>query len=192
MHSVRIASSLNLMPWVNSANKAVARDSILHINNDLGPVKQTALLNYTSVAGYKKKQTTRILHEPDFTEYDKLPGDDFQTVYVGYYDDKRHDLPMATERFYRLNWGGWIRARGGRGARSWQKDGPRMWWTKQHILCNRTQCEQLEKMFTQKYRKKTFFVDDPYEPYETRNDIEFVPVGHKSYSYSYVKAKDYE
>lgn len=167
-------------------------DSAVNINNDLGPVKQSALLNYTSTAGYKKRQTTRLLHKPDFTEYDKLPGDDFQTVYVGYYDDQRHSLPMATERFYRLNWGGWIRARGGRGVGWWRKDAQRMWWTKQHILCSKTQCEQLEKMFSQKYRKRTFFVDDPYEAYETRDDIEFVPVGHKNYSYSYLKAKDYE
>lgn len=151
-----------------------------------------AMLNHTQVAGYKKRQTSRLLHRPDFTEYDKLPGDQYQTVYVGFYDDKRHTDPRALDRFYRLNWGGWIRARGGRGSGMWRKDANKMWWTKQHVLCSRTQSEMLEKMFEQKYRKKKFFVDDPYEIYEERNDLEFLPYGTKPYSYSYVKAKDYE
>lgn len=150
------------------------------------------LLNLTQVAGYKKKQTNKLVHKPDFTEYDKLPGDTYQTVYVGYYDDKRHNEPRALDRFYRLNWGGWIRARGGRGSRSWQKTANQMWWTKQHILCSERQSEQLEKMFEQKYRKKTFFVDDPYEVYEERRNYEFLPTGHRPYSYSYIKAKDFE
>lgn len=149
------------------------------------------LLNYNQSAGYKKRQTNKFFHEPDFTEYDKLPGDRYQTVYVGYYDNKRHNDPRAFDRFYRLNWGGWIRARGGRGAKGWQKDATKWWWTKQHILCSEKQTEQLERMFEQKYRKKTFFVDDPYEFYEERNDHEFVPIGSKPISYSYVKAKDY-
>lgn len=144
------------------------------------------LLNYNQIAGYKKKQTTKLVHQPTFDEYDKLPGDEFQTVYVGYYDDKRHNDPRALDRFYRLNWGGWIRARGGRGRGMWRKTGNKMWWTKQHVLCNAHQSEQLEKMFEQKYRKKTFFVDDPYEIYEKRN-LEFLPIGHRPFSYSYIK-----
>lgn len=150
------------------------------------------MLNYNQIAGYKKRQTNKLTHEPKFTEYDKLPGDEYQTVYVGYYDDKRHNDPRGLERFYRLNWGGWIRARGGRGSRSWQKTGPNMWWTKQHVLCSERQSEQLEKMFEQKYRKKTFFVDDPYEIYEERNNVEFLPSGHSPYSYSYMKSKDFD
>lgn len=149
------------------------------------------MLNFNQIAGYKKRQTNDLVHQPGFTEYDKLPGDEYQTVYYGYYDGVRHNEPRALDRFYRLNWGGWIRARGGRGTKMWQKTGPKMWWTKQHILCSERQCEQLEKMFEKKYRKKTYFVDDPYEIYEQRNDTEFLPVGHAPYSYSYIKAKDF-
>lgn len=157
----------------------------------LTPEPALVLLNHTQKAGYKKRQTSKLVHYPTFDEYDKLPGDEYQTVYVGFYDDKRHTDPRGFDRFYRLNWGGWIRARGGRGSKMWQKDGPKMWWTKQHILCSQKQTETLEKMFAQKYRKKKFFVDDPYETYEER-DLEFVPYGHKPYSYSYVKARDYD
>lgn len=150
------------------------------------------LLNHNPTAGYKKRQTSELLHHPNFTEYHKLPGDKYQTVYVGYYDDKRHNDPRALDRFYRLNWGGWIRARGGRKSKGWRKDSQQWWWTKQHVLCSEKQSEQLEKMFEKKYRKKTYFVDDPYEFYEERNDLEFVPIGSNSSSYSYVKAKDFE
>lgn len=156
------------------------------------PTASQVLLQHNQIAGYKKRQTSELLHEPGFTEYDKMPGDRYQTVYCGYYTGRRHTDPRALDRFYRLNWGGWIRARGGRGSKMWQKQGHKMWWTKQHILCNQKQSEQLEQMFEQKYRKKTYFVDDPYEIYEERNDGEFIPSGHQDYSYSYVKAKDFE
>lgn len=155
-------------------------------------VPSHCMLNLNQIAGYKKRQTSELLHTPGFTEYDKLPGDQYQTVYVGYYDDKRHNDPRALDRFYRLNWGGWIRARGGRGSKMWQKTVTKMWWSKQHVLCSEWQSEQLEKMFEQKYRKKKFFVDHPYEMYEERNDHEYLPIGHRSYSYSYVKAKDFD
>lgn len=171
---------------------AISRNLIYSANSRNIVNSPRVLLNHSQSAGYKKRQTTKLEHTPTFDEYDKLPGDPFQTVYVGYYDDKRHNEPRAFDRFYRLNWGGWIRARGGRGSGGWKKDGPKMWWTKQHILCSRTQCEQLEKMFEQKYRKKKFFVDDPYEIYEEREDLEFLPYGHRPYSYSYVKSKDYD
>lgn len=150
------------------------------------------LLNHIQIAGFKKRQTTDVPRDPGFTEYDKMPGDQYQTVYYGYYTGRRHNDVRALDRFYRLNWGGWIRARGGRGTKSWQKQSHQMWWTKQHILCNRHQSEQLEQMFEQKYRKKTFFVDDPYEIYEERSDAELLPYGQRPYSYSYVRAKDFE
>lgn len=153
---------------------------------------QKILLNHCQIAGYKKRQTNELLHKPNFDEYDKLPGDRFQTVYKGFYDDKRHGDPRAFDRFYRLNWGGWIRAVGGRGSGQWKKTGSWRWWTSQHVFCSERQSRQLEQMFEQKYRKKTFFVDDPYEVYEEREDIEQLPFGHRPYSYSYLKNKEYE
>lgn len=158
-------------------------------NATTGGRSKYAMLNYTPMAGYKKRQTTEHIREPNIDEYDKMPGDNFQTVYKGFYDDERHTDPNAIDRFYRLNWGGWIRRRGA--ARDWQKTGGQRWWAKQHIFCSEAQSKQLEQMFAQKYRRKTYFVDDPYEIYEKRNH-EFLPYGSKPYSYSYVKAHDYE
>lgn len=148
------------------------------------------LINYVQIAGYKKRQTGKLSHKPTFDEYDKLPGDEYQTVYYGYYDGKRHTDPRAFDRFYRLNWGGWIRARGGRNHQIWRKNSSRKWWDKQHILCSESQSKVLEQMFEQKYRKKTYFVDDWYETYEYR-DAEFVPYGHQPINYSYVKSKEF-
>lgn len=146
------------------------------------------MMNFVQDRGIKRKLSHRLTHKPDFTEYEKLPGDQYQTVYVGYYDDKRHTDPRAQERFYRLNWGGWIRARGGRYRSQWRKQGPIQWWARQHVLCSERQTKILEQMFEQKYRKKTYFVDDPYEIYEDR-DYEFLPYGTKPHNYSYIKAK---
>lgn len=178
------ASLVNrLMPSISSLTKAMPSITFASASNQV-------LINHTQKAGYKKRQTSRLLHEPTFTEYENLPGDQYQTTYVGFYDDKRHGDPRALDRFYRLNCGNWIRARGGRGTGMWKKTGDKMLWTKQHVMCTERQCKQLEQMFEQKFRKKTFFVDDPYEAYEER-ETEFVPEGHAPISYSYIKARDY-
>ena len=191
MNSITASTKL-LLSKVSLANASIIGQASTRITPSSVGNSPVILLNHDQTAGYKKRQTRRLLRQPDFTDYDKLPGDDVSTAYVGFYDDKRHTLPMAQDRFYRLNWGGWIRARGGRGTKMWAKTGERMWWTKQHVLCSARQTEQLEQMFEQKFRKKTFFVDDPYEDYEERNDHEFLPYGHRPYSYSYLKAKDYD
>lgn len=149
------------------------------------------LINYSQTAGYKKRQTHKIVHWPTFDEHENLPGDEFQTTYVGFYDDQRHTDPRAFDRFYRLNWGGWIRTRGGRHSSKYKKSGPQNWWSHQHILCSETQTKQLEQMFAQKYRKKTYFVDDFYEVYEER-ETEYLPYGHSPHNYSYVKDRDYK
>lgn len=162
----------------------------LELPDRLATIGPRVLINLVQTAGYKKRQTQKISHRPTFDEYDKMPGDEYQTVYFGFYDDKRHTDMRAFERFYRLNWGGWIRAIGGRNQQIWNKSASRKWWFKQHVLCSERQSMMLEKMFEKKYRKKTYFVDDPYEIYENR-DFEFLPYGSNPHSYSYVKSKDF-
>ncbi|KAB0794848.1 hypothetical protein PPYR_11687 [Photinus pyralis] len=86
---------------------------------------------------------------------------------------KRKTVKTVLMRFYRLNWGGWVRTIAGRHRRMWSKSYPRQVRVRQHVLCNSTQCTLLDKMVTNYWRKPKYYVEDPYEPYHTREEFEF-------------------
>ena len=66
------------------------------------------------------------------------------------------------------------------------------WYTRQHVFCTEEMCQDLEKMIPPEIKKPRFFIDDPYEPYNKRHGIEFVPHGKLQVSKSYVKmTEDY-
>ena len=41
-------------------------------------------------------------------------------------------------------------------------------------------------MVSARYKNPTYFVDDPYEPYQKRHDFAFVPMGKERVSSSYI------
>ncbi|KAF5287537.1 hypothetical protein FQR65_LT12208 [Abscondita terminalis] len=86
---------------------------------------------------------------------------------------RRKAAKTVLKRFYRLHWGGWIRTIAGRHRRIWSKSYPRRVRVKQHVLCNATQCTLLDKMVGSYWRKPKYYVDDPYEPYHTREEFQF-------------------
>lgn len=86
---------------------------------------------------------------------------------------KRKTVKAVLKRFYRLNWGGWIRTKCGRNKRLWRKSGARRRRLRQHVLCNASQSMLLDKMVTMSWRKPKYYVDDPYEPYHTREECRF-------------------
>lgn len=44
----------------------------------------------------------------------------------------------------------------------------------------------LDQMVSAQYKAPTYFVDDPYEPYQKRNNFVFVPLGKDKVSTSYI------
>ena len=85
---------------------------------------------------------------------------------------KRKTVKPVIRRFYRLDWGIWIRPRAGRGRRVWTKS-PRMrLLARHHVFCNKTQSRMLDKMVTPYWKKKNNYIDDPYEPYHKRTGMD--------------------
>lgn len=84
-------------------------------------------------------------------------------------------------RFYRLNWGGWIRTKCGRHKKLWKKSPPQKRRLRQHVICNATQSWLLDKMAGPYWRKPRYFVDDPYEPYHQREYFPLTAVKPKPY-----------
>ncbi|KAG7297306.1 hypothetical protein JYU34_019267 [Plutella xylostella] len=84
---------------------------------------------------------------------------------------KRKTVKAALKRFFRLHWGGWIRPKVGRHKKIWKKSPPQQRRLRQHILCNGTQSVMLDKMVTKFWKKPKYYVEDPYEPYHTREEF---------------------
>ena len=83
---------------------------------------------------------------------------------------KRKTLKAPLKRFYRLDWGGWIRTRSGRNKKLWKKSHNLKRRLRQHVLVNSTQSWMLDKMVTKYWRRPKYYVDDPYRPYHTREE----------------------
>ncbi|XP_066263088.1 large ribosomal subunit protein bL35m [Euwallacea similis] len=84
---------------------------------------------------------------------------------------KRKTVKAVVHRFYRLHWGGWIRRLAGCHKRMWRKSPNRKRRHRQHVFCNVTQSRLLDKMVTNFWRKPKYYVNDPYEPYHTREEF---------------------
>lgn len=84
---------------------------------------------------------------------------------------KRKSVKAVLRRFYHLNWGGWIRTICGRNKKLWKKSAKQKRRIRQHVFCNATQSTLLNKMVGKYWTKPRYYVDDPYEPYHTREEF---------------------
>ncbi|XP_012220442.1 large ribosomal subunit protein bL35m [Linepithema humile] len=84
---------------------------------------------------------------------------------------KRRTVKTVLQRFYRLNWGIWIRTRAGRKKHLWKKSSARKKRLREHVFCNATQSTLLDKMVSKYWRRRHYYVDDPYEPYQEREEF---------------------
>lgn len=81
---------------------------------------------------------------------------------------KRKSVKAVLKRFKRLHSGIWIRTRTARFKRLWKKSQGSRYRKRQHVFCNATQSTLLDKMVTSYWRKPRHYINDPYEPYHTR------------------------
>ncbi|KAG8227883.1 hypothetical protein J437_LFUL007193 [Ladona fulva] len=84
---------------------------------------------------------------------------------------KRKTVKAVIRRFFRLDWGIWIRTKAGRGKHLWRKTPQRKRRLRQHVFCNATQSTLLDKMVTRYWKTPRHYVDDPYEPYHRREEF---------------------
>lgn len=58
----------------------------------------------------------------------------------------------------------------GRQKKLWKKSMRNRWRLKQHVFCNSTQSHMLDKMVTKFWRRPKYYVDDPYRPFQSREN----------------------
>ncbi|XP_054714743.1 39S ribosomal protein L35, mitochondrial-like [Uloborus diversus] len=87
---------------------------------------------------------------------------------------KRKSVQAVLTRFYRLNSGLWIRRRAGCHKRLWRKSDYQKYHGKEHVFCTRAQCIMFDKMITNYHKKRKYYIDDPFEPYQVRHNYDYV------------------
>lgn len=93
---------------------------------------------------------------------------------------KRKTVHQAVIRFFRLHWGGWIRTKCGRHKKMHQKSSNRKQRLRQHVMLNATQSMLMDKMVNRFWRRPKHYINDPYEPYHTR-DYHFARIKPRPY-----------
>lgn len=82
---------------------------------------------------------------------------------------KRKSVRCVPNRFFRLHWGIWIRTKCGRHKKLHKKRLSRRRRLRQHVFTNATQSWLLDSMVTKFWKRPKYYIDDPYEPYHTRD-----------------------
>nr|XP_061798760.1 large ribosomal subunit protein bL35m-like [Nerophis lumbriciformis] len=86
---------------------------------------------------------------------------------------KRKSVRSVTERFMRLHCGLWIRRKAGYKKKLWKKSAARRKRLREHVFCNKTQSKLLDKMTTGFWRRRNWYVDDPYLKYHDRVNLKY-------------------
>uniref|UniRef100_A0A1B6E860 Large ribosomal subunit protein bL35m n=1 Tax=Clastoptera arizonana TaxID=38151 RepID=A0A1B6E860_9HEMI len=89
---------------------------------------------------------------------------------------KRKSVKVVLRKFKRLDWGIWIHGKCGRQKKLYKKSAQCKKRLRQHVFCNATQSRLLDKMVTSYWRKPKHYIDDPYEPYHSREEFRYTRI----------------
>ncbi|XP_065592037.1 large ribosomal subunit protein bL35m [Cyrtonyx montezumae] len=92
-------------------------------------------------------------------------------TYYSLQKGKRKSVKAVVKRFLRLHNGLWVRRKSGYKKRLWKKSTAQKQRLREFVLCNRTQCKLLDKMTTSFWRRRNWYVDDPYQKYHDRTNL---------------------
>nr|XP_021391311.2 39S ribosomal protein L35, mitochondrial [Lonchura striata domestica] len=84
---------------------------------------------------------------------------------------KRKSVKSVVKRFLRLHNGLWVRRMSGYKKRLWKKSAAQKKRLRELVLCTRTQCKLLDKMTTSFWKRRNWYVDDPYQKYHDRTNL---------------------
>ncbi|XP_056333050.1 39S ribosomal protein L35, mitochondrial [Danio aesculapii] len=84
---------------------------------------------------------------------------------------KRKSVKSVTERFFRLHSGLWIRRKAGYKKKLWKKSAARRKRLREHVFCNKTQCKLLDKMTSPYWKRRNWYLNDPYQKYHDRTNL---------------------
>uniref|UniRef100_A0A4W5RSQ2 Large ribosomal subunit protein bL35m n=1 Tax=Hucho hucho TaxID=62062 RepID=A0A4W5RSQ2_9TELE len=92
-------------------------------------------------------------------------------TYISVKKGKRKSVKSVVKRFMRLHCGLWIRRKAGYKKKLWKKLPARKKRLREHVFCNKTQNKLLDKMTTKFWKRRNWFVNDPYKIYHERVNL---------------------
>ncbi|XP_067154461.1 large ribosomal subunit protein bL35m [Apteryx mantelli] len=92
-------------------------------------------------------------------------------TYCSLRNGKRKTVKAVTDRFLRLHNGLWVRRKAGYKKKLWKKSAAQKKRLRELVLCNKTQCKLLDKMTTSFWKRRNWYVDDPYQKYHDRTNL---------------------
>ncbi|XP_054909422.1 39S ribosomal protein L35, mitochondrial [Poeciliopsis prolifica] len=92
-------------------------------------------------------------------------------TYVSLKKGKRKTVSAVTERFMRLHCGLWIRRKAGYKKKLWKKMPARRKRLREIVFCNKTQSKLLDKMTSSYWKRRNWFLNDPYQKYHDRVNL---------------------
>ncbi|XP_074052931.1 large ribosomal subunit protein bL35m [Macrotis lagotis] len=84
---------------------------------------------------------------------------------------KRKSVKAVLFRFLRLHCGLWLRKKAGYKKRLWKKKPARKRRLREQVFCNKTQSKLLDKMTTSFWKRRNWYVDDPFQKYHDRTNL---------------------
>uniref|UniRef100_UPI00358E3C1A large ribosomal subunit protein bL35m isoform X1 n=2 Tax=Myxine glutinosa TaxID=7769 RepID=UPI00358E3C1A len=84
---------------------------------------------------------------------------------------KKKTVKAVVHRFLRLGCGLWLRRQSGYKKRLWRKRPKQRKRLREHILCNKTQSKKLDKMVTSFWKRRTWYIGDPFQMYHDRHNF---------------------
>jgi len=92
-------------------------------------------------------------------------------IYYSVKKAKRKSVESVKARFLRLHCGLWVRRKAGYKKKLWRKMPARKNRLREHVFCNKTQCKLLDKMTTKFWKRRNWYLDDPYFKYHDRVNL---------------------
>ncbi|KAM4673572.1 large ribosomal subunit protein bL35m [Amazona ochrocephala] len=119
--------------------------------------------------------TASVLSRGGFSVISLLPSILHQPARTVTYNSikrgKRKTVKAVIARFLRLHNGLWVRRQAGYKKKLWKKSASQRKRLREFVLCTRTQCKLLDKMTTSFWKRRNWYVDDPYQKYHDRTNL---------------------
>lgn len=130
------------------------------LGKGLGPLGSLPAGGFPSVLGRVTPLLPTILQQPVRT-----------VTYYSLRKGKRKTVKAVIDRFLRLHNGLWVRRKSGYKKKLWKKSSAQKKRLREMVLCTRTQCKLLDKMTTSFWKRRNWYVDDPYQKYHDRTNL---------------------
>uniref|UniRef100_A0A8C2F8M8 Large ribosomal subunit protein bL35m n=1 Tax=Cyprinus carpio TaxID=7962 RepID=A0A8C2F8M8_CYPCA len=131
-----------------------------HVSRPLSAVHTAAPLQHTGLLKRVTPLIPSLMLQPvrNLTYYSLRKG-------------KRKSVKSVVQRFLRLHCGLWVRRKAGYKKKLWKKSAARKKRLREHVFCNKTQCKLLDKMTTPYWKRRNWYLNDPYQKYHDRVNL---------------------